>query len=27
MREQLGDFRDSVMTAHANQIVGLLDGE
>jgi len=27
MREQLADFHDSVMTAHANQIVGLLDGE
>jgi len=27
MREQLADFRDSVMTAHANQIVGQLDGE
>jgi hypothetical protein len=26
MREQLADFRDSVMTAHANQIVGQLDG-
>jgi len=27
MREQLADFRDSVMTADANQIVGQLDGE
>jgi hypothetical protein len=27
MREQLADFHDSVMTAHANQIVGPLDGE
>jgi len=27
MREQLADFRDSVMTPDANQIVGQLDGE
>jgi len=27
MREQLTDLHDSGMTPHANQIVGLLDGE